>query len=181
MLAHGIELFNSKCNPSSTAVNASVRLHQDISSLLPLLNATEEKARYFPHVPYVTFRWKGRVVNVEPRTVNLFGCQDEEEARREARAVVQRLEELLQDPGGVEPDPTPFEPPSVVAVLRHLPRVPGCNEGPHPSCMAFASALVRGEASPADCPVLHRAPFADRKDALVRLLEGGRPQPEARS
>lgn len=58
---------------------------------------------------------------------------------------------------------------NVVEVLRHLPK-PNCKECGEPTCMVFASKLLKNEKRLEDCKPLYSSGYADKLQALQALL-----------
>lgn len=147
-----IQLFSSKCNVNTTAVNARVVFDEDLAPLMPYLNATQTRAQYYPAVPQVKFLLDGRWVLVIGNTVSGIGFEDEESARAGAKRLGGFVREFAASRDSIEPDETPYEAPSVLDLYQNLPRRPGCSDCGFPSCMAFAAALAREEATIETCP-----------------------------
>ncbi len=154
MHAREIEVFRPPCHFSSEIVSARACLDQDLSDLLPYLNATQEGAQYFPKGPFIRFKWEGHPVSVEPDKVHVGGFLDNAKARDAAGKVLELLSEVESSKHEIEPDHTPYNPPSIMEVFKLLPKKAGCKECGYETCMAFANALINGEAAPEDCPVL---------------------------
>jgi len=163
------EVFNAACNPSSPIVNIRVFLDKDLSEILPYLNATQEKAKYYPTVPYVNFLWKGRPVNVRESTITAFGFESDTQARSEAELIVSEIERVIEGKADIEPDGTPYSPPAVLDILRHLPRISGCSECGQGSCMAFAAAVSRGDCRIEECFPLKEEIYSDNRSALEKI------------
>jgi ArsR family metal-binding transcriptional regulator len=170
VLVNKTELFNSKCNPSAPAVNVAIHLGEDIADLLPYLNATQQKARYTASVPFVRFMWHGHVVNVEKSVVRAFGFETDGEAREAAPRLLRHIEGVREARDEIEPDHESHEPPSVLDVLRHLPRLSRCSACGQPSCLAFASAVSRGDCDIALCAPLQEDRFAGKLKALLEIV-----------
>ena len=166
MIVSEIRTFNSKCNASSTAVNVAVHLSNDISKLHPFLNATMEKTRYMPKVPFIRFIWEGHVVNVEGSRINAFGFESESEARAQADRIVAAIKRVESQLDSIVPDHTEYSFPPLLEIYRHLPRISGCSLCGHPSCMAFASAVSRGECEVEQCVPLQDGEHSDNLKAL---------------
>jgi ArsR family metal-binding transcriptional regulator len=108
-------------------------------------------------------------VVVEKDQVRIVPFEDERAAREGAMKVVELLTEVESKKDEIVPDSTPYDPPKVMDVLKLLPRVGGCSECGHPTCMAFANALVCGEAYPDACVELRSRP--DRSGDYAKLME----------
>lgn len=164
------EAFNAECNPSSTMVNIRVLLDEDLSDMLPYLNATQGKAKYYPNVPYLNFLWKGCPVNVREATITAFGFESDTQARSEAELIVSEINRVVLNRADIEPDETPYSPPPVLDILKHLPRISGCSDCGQGSCMAFAAAVNRGDCRIEECSPLKTDDYSDNRSALARLM-----------
>jgi len=164
------EVFNAKCDPSSVMVNIEIQLDTDLSEILPYLNATMEKAKYYPNVPYVNFLWKKRPVNARESTVTAFGFESDTQARQEAELIVSEIEQIIVNKDNIEPDETPYSPPAVLDIIRHLPRISGCSDCGQGSCMAFAAAVSRGDCGIEKCRPLGSEEFSDNRNALEKIM-----------
>ncbi len=164
------EVFNVECNPSSAIVNVRVFLDEDLSDMLPYLNATQEKAKYYPNVSYLNFLWKGCPVNVRESTITAFGFESDTQARSEAELIAGKIERVIANRADIEPDETPYSPPAVLDILRHLPRISGCSDCGQGSCMAFAAAVSRGDCRIEDCAPLKEDNYSDNRSALAKLM-----------
>jgi ArsR family metal-binding transcriptional regulator len=164
------EVFNAECNPSSTMVNIRVFLNEDLSDMLPYLNATQEKAKYYPSVPYLNFLWKGCPVNLREATITAFGFESDTQARSEAELIVSEIKRVVSNRAGIEPDETPYSPPPVLDILKNLPRIPGCSDCGQGSCMAFAAAVSRGDCHIGECFPLQADDYSDNRSALAKLM-----------
>ena len=169
MKVKDIKIGRPECNSSFQFVKAIVQMEEDLSYLLPYLNATQENAQYYPKTPHLNFSWGWHRVVVEKDQVRIVPFEDERAAREGAAKVVELLTEVESKRDEIVPDNTPYDPPKVMDVLKLLPRVGGCSECGHPTCMAFANALVAGEAYPDACVELRSSP--DRGGDFIKLKE----------
>lgn len=119
---------------------------------MPYLNATQKRCQYYPQYPAARFVLDGHWVLVRGDAVSGFVYEDEESAREGGRKLGAFLRAFDASRDSIEPDATPFDPPSVMEVFKSLPRRPACRDCGFPSCMAFAAAVAREEAQPWDCP-----------------------------
>jgi len=165
-----MEVFNVECNPSSTMVNIRVFLDEDLSDMLPYMNAAQEKAKYYPNVPYLNFLWKGCHINLREATITAFGFESDTQARSEAELIVSEINRVASNRAGIEPDETPYSPPPVLDILKNLPRISGCSDCGQGSCMAFAAAVSRGDCHIAQCSPLKEDRYSKNRGALDELM-----------
>lgn len=60
---------------------------------------------------------------------------------------------------------------SVVDILKRLPKT-NCKECGEPTCMAFATRLVKNDIALEACPPLYTPKYAKSRKALEQLLVG---------
>lgn len=173
MQALKIEVTRPECNASSTWVSAIAHLDCDLSPLLPYLNAVLPRAQYFPKIPFLRFRWQERIVAIERDQVRVVPFEDADSARAGAEKVIELLREIEAKKAEIQPNHAAYNPPTIIEIYQQLPRQSGCQRCGHPSCMAFAAALNRGEAKLEACVELQKNPAwaKDRQSLKERLGE----------
>ena len=168
-----IEVTRPVCNPSFQIVSAKVHLDTDLSDLLPYLNATQDKAQYFPKTPHLNFVWCGHKVIVENTEVRVFLFEDDTTARKGAEDVIELLRGVDSKRNEITPDHTPHNPPSVMDILKFLPKRAGCAKCGRPTCTAFAALLVSGDADLSACTEICGDPSKVKDYEELRGLLGG--------
>lgn len=146
-----IKVFRPPCNFSTELVSAKVLVDKDLSELLPYVKGAVEGAKYFPKGPFLKFLFKGHPVTIEGNCIAIGGFTDDTKARERATELVELLNDIEGKKDSISPDITPYKAPTVMEIYKLLPRKGGCNECGYPSCMAFATALVKEETSPDRC------------------------------
>ncbi len=164
-----IDVSRPECAPSAPIVSAVVHLDRDISELLPYLNATQEKPQYFPKHPYLRFKWQGHTIVVEHTQVRVTPFVDDQAAKKGAGEVVDLIREIEVKKDEIVPDYTAYEPPTVMDLLKLLPKKSGCTRCGYPTCMAFATALTAEEVELKACPELAQGP-AENLEKLRELM-----------
>ena len=167
-----IEVTRPECYPSADIVSAKVHLDVDLSDLLPYLNATQDKAQYFPKTPHLNFVWCGHKVIVENTEVRVFLFEDDTAAKKGAEEVVELLRTIDSKRNEITPDHTPHNPPSVMDILKFLPKKAGCARCGCPTCTAFAALLVSGDADLSACPEICGNPSESDNYGKLRELLG---------
>ncbi len=74
------EIFRPKCNPSFQSLHCIANLDQDISEVLPYLNALLGGFEYLKDPPAVTFRIEGKLITVHSHQIAINALKDEGEA-----------------------------------------------------------------------------------------------------
>ncbi len=163
------DLVNIFCLPSSTEFNAVVALGQDISPVLPFLNAVVRRGHYAHRERIFDFMHRGHIVTLEPREMKVTGLRDHDHARE----VIEELRDLINRTWEQRDQLSPaFEhrkPPSALDVLRELPRT-NCGACGLPTCLAFAAQVVADPDRLEQCPELANPDHAASHERLRRLL-----------
>lgn len=167
------ELVNIFCLPSSTQFNAIVVLEQDVSKVLPYLNATLRRSNYNPEARVLDFIHRGHIITIEPHQMKVTGLEGKDQADRVISALVKQINETWQKRNTLRPLHHAIRPATPLDILRHLPKS-NCGECGQPTCLAFSLHLVNEELTIADCPELEKPAWADQATKLKDLLTKGR-------
>ena len=160
------------CDATSEMVAVKVFLDRDLSELMPYVKGALDHVKYFPKGGYIKFAFQGHLAILDRDCLALAGFPDDVSARACAREAVALLKAIEARKGSITPDTTPYNPPTVMEVFKVLPKKAGCGRCGHPTCMAFAAAVVREEAAPEDCPELSGDAGAEPR-ARLNALWGG--------
>ncbi len=131
---------------------ATFRLDADVRRVFPYINAQADKPRYHErplHIQFVRDEVRCTLYPTEGMAAPFRG-------REHALAFIDGLVVFLNDLDDRRHELTPDhrvlrQPPSIVDLVRALPRT-NCRACGRDTCMAFAAALRKGAASPAECP-----------------------------
>ncbi len=168
-----IEVKRPGCNPSFPFVNAIAHLDSDLSHLLPYLNATREKAQYFPKTPYIRFFWEGHRVVIERSQVRVSLFGDDQAAREGAEKLIDLIRGIEAKKNEITPNHTPYDPPTVMNLFKLLPQISACEKCGYQTCMAFAAALAADEADIEACTELSQDPGQNENSIKLKELLGG--------
>jgi len=172
MLLHGykFKIVFPECNPTVTTVNAIADLSDDISEVLPYLNAIAKGCFYNPEAGTLRFVKDGRVITLYPTIAAVSRLEDE----NEARAVLDSLKELINSTyerrDQIRPSYKTGDELKVMDIYRLLPGT-NCKECGEPTCFAFANKIVRQEADVSTCTPLHTEKHEEKRQRLSALLE----------
>ena len=147
------EILRPQCNPSFQSLHCIAHLDQDISEVLPYLNAWLGGFEYFKDPPDVTFRTQGKIITVYPWEIAVNALRDEEEATRILEWLKGEINEVWEKREEIIPSYEGEPKPKVLEILKLLPRT-NCRECRQPTCMVFATLVAQGVKRPEDCPPL---------------------------
>jgi len=146
-------IFRPECNPSFESVHCIARLEQDISPVLPYLNAELGGTQYFRDPPQVMFHVHGKIIKVGASEIAVNALQDEEEAERILQWLQREINRVWQERDRIIPSEESAGKPQVFEILKLLPRT-NCRECGLATCMVFAVQAADGGRGAEDCPEL---------------------------
>jgi ArsR family metal-binding transcriptional regulator len=76
------QIFRPTCNPSFESVHCIAHLNEDISEVLPYLNAMLGGKEYFCDPPEVVFSHYGKMIKVGGKEIAINALKDADEADR---------------------------------------------------------------------------------------------------
>ncbi len=150
-----IRLESPACHPGAELCVAYLDLHDDISPLMPYLNAELEQPTDYRHNDHILL-WEhhGHAYAFRPREIAIAGVAGYEQASALAAVIVARANDIWQRRDGIVPSTEGRRPlPNVLDLYKLLPRL-NCKECGFPTCMAFAAALRTDLAKAPLCPHL---------------------------
>jgi len=164
-----LKLQLTPCNPLSQTVNAIIEFDDDLSDLLPYINAELGPGVFDPRRPFLRLNSEGRAIVLEPHRVGISKVENQAEAEALFAALRDQVRSIAERRDQIKPSYRSLGQVSALDVYKCLPRT-NCGECGVPSCFAFATALARGEADLGDCPILAKPANAARRAELEALL-----------
>lgn len=164
-----LRLHRPACDPSAEWLNAVGLLRDDITEVLPYLNATIKGCIYNPRTPGLTFLKEGHRITVRPRELAVSKCTDEQEARALLDWLQQTINETWERRESIEPN---YHSVGELAAIEAYKLLPGtnCGECGESTCLAFATKLVMHEANITACSPLFSGAFEEKRQALIDEL-----------
>ena len=147
------EIFRSECNPGFESVHCIAHLDQDISDVLPYLNAVLGGFEYLKDPPAVIFRSQGKLITVHGRKIAVNALRDEDEADKILAWLQREINDAWENRNGIEPSFEGAPKPKLIEILKLMPKT-NCREFGEPTCMVFAARMAEGVKLTHDCPAL---------------------------
>ena len=144
------EIFRPECNPSFESVHCIAHLEQDISAVLPYLNAVLGGFEYLKDPPAVVFRSQGKLITVHGRKIAINALKDEDEADKILAWLQREINDAWENRNSIEPSYEGTPKPKLIEILKLLPKT-NCKKCGTPTCMVFASRVVEGAKGAEDC------------------------------
>lgn len=149
----------------------------DISEIMPYLNAVVAGAIYNPNWPTVTFKKEGRLITAYAKQIAVSMLLNEADARK----TVDWFRDLVNDTYSKKSEITPiYETRRNLNAIDIYKLLPGknCGKCDVPTCLAFAAKIISGNFNIMKCGPLFSAEFQDKRKEILRILQvAGYPVP----
>jgi ArsR family metal-binding transcriptional regulator len=159
------EIFRPGCNPGFESVLCIAHLDQDITEVLPYLNAALGGFDYLKDPPAVIFRSQGKLITVHGDKIAVNALKDEAEADKILDWLKREINETWENRAGIEPSCEGAPKPKLIEILKLLPKT-NCKQCGQPTCLVFAARVAEGVRGPEDCPPLD----ADNKKSFESYM-----------
>jgi ArsR family metal-binding transcriptional regulator len=166
---YNIELESPACLPGAPVWAAKAQVPNDVSEVMPYLNAVLDRAFYDGDNNYIIWEDDGRKYALRPHELAVGAVLNRDEAHGLVRKAVDKINKIWEQRNEITPDYSKRTPPKLLDILKHLPRT-NCGLCGLASCMAFAAELVEGNRCLEDCPPLCEK---EKEEALHSLKELG--------
>jgi len=161
-----ISLSEPACAPGAPRWGALAAVAEDISPVLPYLNAVWNGARY-DHRNRVLIHDRGsQKFALRPHEIRAAWVESPGQAREVIDAVAAEINRVWADRARITPDVSERNFPDATRLFKLLPRT-NCRACGYASCLAFAVALRGDEAAPEDCPPLTAEQLAGLHELLT--------------
>lgn len=162
------EIFRPECNNSFQSVHCIAHLDQDISAVLPYLNAALGGDTYIKDPPSVTFRPQGKLITVHGDKIAINALRDEQEAHHILEWLKEEINKTWENRATIVPKYDGKAKPHILEIYKLLPKT-NCRKCGQPTCMMFASLATEGVKGYNDCPELTQESSTKLKDYLGRF------------
>ena len=147
------EVVRPECRPEAESVHCIAHLDQDITEVIPYLNAVLGGFQYLKNPPSVSFKVHGKLIAVHPRMICVNALEDEAQGDKIIEWMKEEINDAWERRGEIQPRFEGAPKPKVFEILKLLPKT-NCRECGQPTCMVFATQVAEGGKGPEDCPPL---------------------------
>jgi ArsR family metal-binding transcriptional regulator len=159
---HGFEikLTTTACHPDADWYALFIKVHDDISEVLPYLNAElEQPTDYRPNEGILLWKYRDKLYAFRPHEIAVTPVFDKEEAQKLSNSIVERVNDIWERKDEITPNFEGRKPlPKVLDIYKLLPRS-NCKKCGFPTCMAFAVELRMDFVKLSLCPYLSERDF----------------------
>jgi ArsR family metal-binding transcriptional regulator len=145
------KISRPECNQSFQSLHCIAVLDEDISPVLPYLNAVLGGFQYFENPPSAMFKVHGKLIKVGAHEIAVNALNAEAEADKILEWLRREINEAWKKHEEITPSVTSAPQPQVLEILKLLPKT-NCGECGQPTCMVFAVRVAEGGKGADDCP-----------------------------
>ena len=157
---YSLKLATPECFPEAGWYRANVDLEDDITEVLPYLNAELKCFDYNHSAKVLLWFDEDKRYAFRPREIAVVPVESRDEAQRLVNRIVETVNDVWNRRHEIEPN---FEGkktlPNVLDIYKLLPGT-NCRECGSPTCMAFAAALRNDSTKLSLCPYLTERDYA---------------------
>lgn len=171
MLLKKVEItYVSPCLADPQKIRLKARLSDDITEIMPYLNATVKAAIYNHEASNLTLSREFRLITLYPREITMIKALNTTDAWQ----VIDWLQELINDTyarrGEIEPDYRRKRRPHPLQLYSWLPRL-NCKKCGELHCLAFAALLFSGQQELKNCKPLFSHNYREQREVLLELAK----------
>lgn len=159
------EFVRPECRPEAQSVHLVAHLDQDISEVIPYLNAVLGGFQYIKDPPCVSFKLHGKLIAIHARKICVNALSDLSEGEKIVEWLREEINDIWDRRGEIQPRFESAPKPKVLEILKLLPKT-NCGDCGQPTCMVFAAQVAEGGKDSDDCPPLD----GERKTKLAGYL-----------
>ena len=163
-----LEIFNNECMPGAMTVQCFAHMDQDVSEVLPFLNAELGGFEYIKDPPSVTFRLHGKLLTVHSNKIAINALKDEVEARKIVEWLKREINNAWEHRESIVPSLKGAARPQLIEILKLLPKT-NCGQCGEATCMVFAARVAEGAKDIEACLPLDTTQGRNLEDYMNRF------------
>lgn len=169
MLLHQVMItYVSPCLADPGKIRLKAKLSDDITGIMPYLNAVVKNATYNPNGPTFTLHREYRLITLYPRDMTMIKAQNTTDAQQ----VIAWLQDLINRTYArreeIEPIYETRQRPHPLQLYSWLPRT-NCRQCGEYTCLAFAALLFCGQQRLDRCVTLNTPEYREQRQVLLEL------------
>ena len=148
------------CHPGANWYRVFIKLEDDISEVLPYLNAEMERPTDYRHNDgFLLWKYRDKKYAFRPNEIAITPIFDNEEAQKLTKSIVEKVNNIWKRRNKMTPSFQGRKPlPKALDIYKLLPRS-NCKKCGFPTCMAFAAELRADFMKLSLCPYLPEHDF----------------------
>src|SRR3972149_7464189 len=145
-------------------------ISNDVSEVLPYINAINKKAIYIKNANALTMTEDGKLVTIHPRKIAITKVRDEAEAKEILDKTIGLINKTFERKDEITPDFEKREKLNVLDLYKLLPRT-NCRKCGELTCLAFAVKVISESTSIMRCGNIFKAEYKNNREKILELLQ----------
>ena len=166
---YDIEVFTPPCEPGAERYSAKAHLIDDISEVLPYLNATLRGAVYHKSANALIWKKGGHNIAFHAYEIATSNVEDRLGAEKELKGLVDLVNRTWERREEITPSFETYQRPTPLAIFKLLPQT-NCKKCRELTCFNFALKLAASQKKVEDCPVLSESVYAEKRAGLLAMV-----------
>jgi ArsR family metal-binding transcriptional regulator len=171
--SYDLEIEVSTHSTEHLEFEAIAHLSEDISPVMPYLNAVLSSGIYLPNMPALSWRHEGHNIGFWPNRIAVGDLATREQAAELVERLVNLINQTWEKRDQIEPDTTTHKRLQPLELYQLLPKT-NCKACGQATCFNFALKLVAGQAKLDNCTPLYEpseeASYSEQRARLESLL-----------
>ncbi|MCM8802736.1 MAG: Fe-S cluster protein [Candidatus Omnitrophica bacterium] len=158
------------CLADPEKIRFVAKIDEDISEILPYLNAILPKAIYNYNGKTLTITVEERIITIYPNKISAGKINDEKDANEIIKWIKEKIEYCKENKGKIIPDYRRRDKLEVLHVYKLLPKK-NCKKCGENSCLAFSMKLINEEKNILDCKEIFLPEYDEKRKLLFDILK----------
>ncbi len=158
------------CLADVRKIRVIAMISNDVSEVLPYINAINKKAIYIKNANAITMTEEGKLITIHPRKIALTKLKDEAEAKELLDKTIKLLNETYERKDEISPDYEKRERLNVLDLYKLLPKT-NCRNCGKLTCLAFAASVISGSISIMRCANIFKSEYKNNREKILELLQ----------
>lgn len=163
------ELTEPPCAPGSGWYGVRVIFSDDISPVLPYLNAVLEETVYDHENKILIGRDNQQQFAFRINEIRVAGVDEVSQAPRVALDAVELVNQTWQKRETIKPSFKERKLPTAIDIYQHLPKT-NCRQCGYTTCLVFALELRTGNCTLEHCSLLSESKYIGQREAIRKLF-----------
>jgi ArsR family metal-binding transcriptional regulator len=167
---YDIEIVEPGCSPGSGRYGLRIVVAEDISEIMPYINAIAANAWYDHENRTLILKEPGQAYAMRPHEIRIARLDEPSSASGLSNAVVAKINAIWAERLKIAPRVDTRNLPSVIDILKLLPCT-NCRQCGYATCLAFAAALRSLQAEVEACRPLGDPRYGPQRRKISELCD----------
>ncbi len=158
------------CLADVKKIRVIAMISDDVSEVLPYINAINKKAIYIKNANAITITEEGKLITIHPRKIAMTKLKDEAEAKEILDKTIKLINETFEKKDEIVPDYEKRGKLNVLDLYKLLPKT-NCRKCGELTCLAFAVKVISESTSIMRCGNIFKAEYKNNREKILELLQ----------